>query len=104
MVYCSNCGTKNDDQARVCIQCGERLYGRRYGRTKREEEMCFGLPSYWGGIVIGVIVILFGLALLLRQVYGIALETWPFIVIFIGILMIAGAITRSLRRRESTNS
>ncbi len=66
--------------------------------------MCFGLPSYWGGIVIGVIVILFGLALLLRQVYGIALETWPFIVIFIGILMIAGAITRSLRKRESTNS
>jgi len=104
MVYCSNCGTKNDDQARVCIQCGERLYGRRHERTRREEEMCFGLPSYWGGIVIGVIVILFGLALLLRQVYGIALETWPFIVIFIGILMIAGAITRSLRKRESTNS
>jgi len=104
MVYCSNCGAKNEDQARVCIQCGERLYGCRFERTKREEEMCFGLPSYWGGIIIGVIVVLSGLTLLLRQVYGITLETWPFIAIFIGVLIIAGAIMASLRRREPAKS
>lgn len=73
------------------------------GRDARK-RCASACPHTGGGIVIGVIVILFGLALLLRQVYGIALETWPFIVIFIGILMIAGAITRSLRKRESTNS
>jgi len=37
-------------------------------------------------------------------VYGISLETWPFIAIFIGVLIIAGAIMASLRKREPAKS
>ncbi|MBS7622819.1 zinc-ribbon domain-containing protein [Candidatus Bathyarchaeota archaeon] len=98
MVYCSRCGAKNEDQARVCIQCGEALYGPRPGRMRREEEMCFGLLSHWGGVFAGVVIILFGSAMLLRQLYGITFEFWPIVIVLIGILIIAGTIARGIRR------
>ena len=100
MVYCPKCGTKNEDTAEFCVKCGASLQmgtasSRRYERRKAEQE-CFGLPhgGAIAGIVIGVIVVIWGISTLLQQ-YGIigeSFEFWFIIIIVIGILIIAGAI------------
>jgi uncharacterized membrane protein YvbJ len=100
MVYCPKCGTKNEDTAEFCVKCGASLQtgtiaSRRYARRKAEQE-CFGLPhgGAIAGIVIGVIVLIWGISTLLQQLGIIAesFEFWFIIIIVIGILIIAGAI------------
>jgi len=106
MVYCTRCGTKNEDTAVTCVKCGTTLQTgtmetRRYER-KRAEEECFGLPH--GGIiaalVIGVLILLWGFFALAEQQGWItrAPEFWWLIIIIIGVLMIAGALYRMSRR------
>ncbi len=76
MVYCSKCGTKNEEDAKYCTKCGANLevsrekrferraeewgedigkraerWGEQFG--KRAEEECFGLPN--GGAIAGII-------------------------------------------------
>ncbi len=110
MVYCTKCGTKNEDDAKVCVSCGASLYGpkrvtRRKGNDcfgpreeKRFEEECFGLP-YGGaivGIIFGIIILVFGFAWLLGR------SAWeyigPTLVIIVGILIIAGVVYSRTRR------
>jgi len=105
MVYCPKCGTKNEDNADFCVKCGASLQtgtvaSRRYERRKAEQE-CFGLPhgGAIAGIVIGVIVLLWGISMLLQQT-GLIAETINFfyiIIIVIGILIVAGAIYKITR-------
>jgi uncharacterized membrane protein YvbJ len=100
MVYCQKCGAKNEDSAEFCVKCGANLktgtdISRRYERRKAEQE-CFGLPHGGAlvGIVIGVIILLWGISMLLRQM-GIITESFNvfyIIVIALGILIVAGAI------------
>lgn len=109
MVYCHECGTKNDDDAEYCSKCGSSLKGNgddpderhRYRRDYRyrQRNECFGLP-YGGlivGIIFGVLLILFGIS----SIYGFALMRyiWPIIIVIVGILIIAGAITSYSRRK-----
>lgn len=65
MVYCSKCGTKNDDDAEFCKKCGTSLKGKKdYEREwdKKCEEECHGGPSGRGwGIFWGIIIVLVGL-------------------------------------------
>jgi len=107
MVYCSKCGTQNPDSATTCSNCGAPLYtvGERYPGSEREhykrvESECFGLPN--GGmivaIVFGIIIILVGLTLFLRATYNISIDVWPFILVIVGVLIVAGALFR--RRRN----
>jgi hypothetical protein len=101
MVYCSRCGTQNPDINKNCTNCGAPLYtvGQNYPGSDREhyrkmENECFGLPN--GGmivaIVIGIIIILFGLNFLLRNTYGISIDLWPLIIIIFGVLLVIGAL------------
>ena len=111
MVTCPKCGTKNEDDAKFCINCGVALYpvrGReRRGDTcfgwpeRRVEEECFGLP-YVGtivGVVFGIFIILIGLGI----AFGMNIGRWigAFISITIGSLIIAGVVYRLRRGRES---
>ena len=107
MVYCGKCGTQNPDTATTCSNCGAPLYtvGERYQGSEREhykrvESECFGLPN--GGmivaIVFGTIIILVGLTLFLRVTYNINIDVWPFILVIVGVLIVAGALFR--RRRK----
>jgi uncharacterized membrane protein YvbJ len=114
MVYCSKCGTQNPDTATVCSNCGAPLYtvGQQYPGSDREhyrrvESECFGLPN--GGVIasilVGGIIILVGLGLFLQASgYNFNLWSfiWPFFLIIIGLLILAGAIyqrQRYARRR-----
>jgi formate hydrogenlyase subunit 3/multisubunit Na+/H+ antiporter MnhD subunit len=51
------------------------------------------------GIVVGVIIVLFGLSLLLQQLYGTPQFWWPSVLLIFGVLIIIGAIYR-MRRRD----
>ncbi|MDH5448720.1 MAG: zinc-ribbon domain-containing protein [Candidatus Bathyarchaeota archaeon] len=105
MVYCSKCGFKNEDDAEVCAKCGaslqvSRLEKRRVRREKRVEDECFGLPHGGAivGLLIGIIIILWGLT----QLPGLLpsdFEFWPWIIVVFGVLIVAGALYGFTRRR-----
>ena len=104
MVYCSKCGTKNEDDAEVCASCGAQLYmtrreARRARRAaRREERECFGLPhgGAIAGIVFGIIIIIWGLSI------ATGIDIWSnifyIIVIIFGALIVAGAVYTITRR------
>jgi len=108
MVYCTKCGTKNEEDARVCVKCGASLVteigiSRRYKRRPKEEE-CFGIPGGGAivGLIFGIIIIIAGVSFFLNQVYGWEIEfwnfLWPFVVIIFGILVLVGAYYGFRRR------
>ncbi len=103
VVYCTKCGTQNEDAAKYCSKCGADLEGSRektwekraeeWGEEfgKRAEEECFGLPHGGAivGLVIGIIIILVGVS----RIIGFEWEFfWPLIVIIFGILILVGAV------------
>ena len=122
MIYCSKCGTKNEEAAQICVKCGAKLnmpgeknwekhlengaeeFGKRaeaWGENvgKRVEDECFGLPH--GGSIFGL---LFGIIIIVAGIFwitGITLEIWPFFFLMIGVLIIAGAIYSLTRKRQS---
>ena len=107
MVTCPKCGTKNLDDAKFCVNCGADLLstgGERrrggdgcFGRQDRREDECFGLPNGGAiaGLVIGIIIIVFGLGNLL----GWRIDFGPIVIIAVGILIAAGAVYGMSRRR-----
>ena len=108
MVYCSKCGTQNEDTAEYCAKCGANLQtgtqaSRRYERKKAEKE-CFGLPHGGTilGLVIGVIVLLWGIFTLADTMNWIdrTPDLWFIILIIFGVLLIAGAIYGITRRKS----
>jgi len=109
MVYCPKCGTKNEDTAEFCINCGATLRtgtiaSRRYERRRAEQE-CFGLPHGGAivGIVIGAIILIWGSLMLLQQ-SGVIADTPSIgyiIIIVVGILIVAGAIYRMTHSRKN---
>lgn len=112
MVYCSRCGTQNPDDARNCTNCGAPLYtvGEKYPGSDREhykkmEDECFGLPNggMIVGLIIGIIIVLVGVASLL-EASGIIVNFWgvfwPFILILFGVLIILGGLYGRGRRRH----
>jgi len=105
MVVCPKCGTKNEEDAKYCAQCGANLEtgaypSRRYKR--RREEECFGIPRGGTvvGLAIGVIIILWGFIWLLQQVEVLprTLEIGPFAAIIFGVLILVGALYGLSRR------
>jgi hypothetical protein len=105
MVYCTNCGTNNADDATICIKCGAPLHGAvsegrtRWGRARYEREYGFyrrDRPLI--GIIIGIVVIFIGLSFLLRE-YGILVPWWEILLIILGIYLIVRWL-RAWNRRK----
>ena len=100
MVYCHNCGTKNEDDVEYCSKCGTPLKDdvKRHHHRKRQRDECFGLPygNIIGPLIIGFILILAGLS----AIYGFQFwqYLWPALIVLIGILIIAGAIYKATHR------
>ena len=44
MVYCSKCGTNNEEGTEFCVNCGAALYPERGWRRPEKRDECFGLP------------------------------------------------------------
>jgi uncharacterized membrane protein YvbJ len=101
MVYCTKCGTKNEDDVTVCVKCKEPLVSTQTVRRerRRKESECFGLPhgGSIAGFVIGLIIILWGVTSVLGIDFGSYL--WALIIIIFGSLMVAGALYSMSRRR-----
>lgn len=97
LVYCVKCGAKNPDDAAICAQCGKPVMEVERGRTRREDEMCFGLPRHWGGILVGLFIIILGMAMLFRTYLRIE-DFWPLILIFVGLAVLLGGLYRYTRR------
>jgi len=101
MVYCTKCGTKNEEDAVICVKCKEPLgsYQTVRRERRRKENECFGLPNGGAiaGLVIGLIIILFGVSSVLDIDLGNYL--WALIIIIFGTLMVAGALYSIGRRR-----
>ena len=116
MVYCSECGTKNEESAEICVKCGAKLnvpkeksieegaeeFGKRaesWGESfgKRAEEDCFGLPH--GGTIVGLIIGIIIIVVGISSLAGIDLELWPLIIVIFGVLIIGGAIYSLTRKR-----
>ena len=77
MVYCSKCGTQNEDNALDCIKCKAPLQPTLPERTyqpreRRWEDECFGLP--FGGTIFGLgiggLIIFSGSAALFPEAIG----------------------------------
>ena len=110
LVYCTKCGLKNEDEAKVCAKCGAPLQmSRTEGRhssgdwcfgshEKDQEDECFGLPNSGAvaGIIFGIIIIIVGIALFTGE--SIWKYIWPFIIIMFGLLVIVGALYGRRRR------
>jgi len=101
MVYCTKCGTKNEEDATICVKCKEPLgsYQTVRRERRRKENECFGLPhgGSIAGLVIGLIIILWGVTSVLDIDFGDYL--WALIIIIFGTLMVAGALYAMSRRR-----
>ena len=107
MVYCTKCGTQNEEDTKFCVNCGAALHPEKkeekrgdtcFGERRAEEE-CFGLP-YGGaiaGIIVGIFIIILGLAVALGQDIG--RWTGPFVLLVIGVLIVAGALYKLSRRK-----
>ena len=83
MVYCTKCGTKNEENAVICVNCKEPLMSNQTVKRerRRKENECFGLPHGGAieGLVIGLIIILWGATSVLDIDFGAYL--WALIII-----------------------
>lgn len=120
MVFCSECGTKNEEPAETCVKCGAKLrvprtktleerieegaeeFGRHaeeWGESfgKNMENECFGLPHGGTvfGVIIGLVVILVGVSWLA----GIDLRIWPLLITIFGALILIGSLYSLTRKR-----
>jgi uncharacterized membrane protein YvbJ len=122
LVYCTKCGTKNEEDVEHCIKCGAPLgvsqekkfetrakeWGEDFGRRaeqwgedfgKRVENECFGLPhgGSIAGLIIGAIIILVGISIVLEiEIWN---YLWALIIIAVGALIVVGTLY-SLRRKS----
>ncbi|MCW4047769.1 MAG: zinc-ribbon domain-containing protein [Candidatus Bathyarchaeota archaeon] len=103
MVYCTKCGTRNEDDATVCINCGALLHGagveeRRYRRYWRYEGDYYRYRrrgGAMGALVLGVIILIIGFALLLSITYGVTLDwnfLWAIVLLLAGIWLLVRAL------------
>jgi uncharacterized membrane protein YvbJ len=122
MVYCTKCGTENEETTAYCIKCGAKLeiskedwdkrvekWGEEFGKHaekwgedfgKRAEKECFGLPhgGLIFGLLIGLIIILVGLSSLLTG-SEVTQLFFPLLIIVFGLLIATGALYSLTRRR-----
>ena len=100
MVYCTKCGTENEEDALDCKNCGASMKSSANRSRRRDWDMeddCFGGRSKttWP-LLIGIFLIILGASTLLDDVFWWAgFDTlWPLFIIAIGILVITNAMKR----------
>ena len=67
-MYCMNCGTKNDDQAKFCIKCGLQLTDSVVVNEKSKPAK--GKPKSWSMVLISLVLVV---AIIVVSVF----DLWP---------------------------
>lgn len=67
-MYCMNCGTKNDDQAKFCIKCGQQLTDSVVVNEKPKPAK--GKPKSWFMVLISLVLVV---AIIVVSVF----DLWP---------------------------
>lgn len=102
MVYCTKCGTENDEDATTCSNCDASLKPtmstyRRHRDNWEFDNACFGGRSRtaWP-IIFGAFLILIGASTLLDDLFWWAsFDTlWPLFIIAIGLLVVVSGMRR----------
>jgi uncharacterized membrane protein YvbJ len=101
LVYCTKCGTENEEDAEVCKNCGASLRPPAYRTSRRRDwdydDECFGGRNRmtWP-LLIGAFLILMGLSTLLEDMFWWAgWDTlWPLFIIAIGVMIVSNAYRR----------
>jgi hypothetical protein len=114
LVYCTRCGTRNSNETEFCIKCGTGLFKRKnvidelmetmergttqcFGSGRSVENTCFGVRRFGEilGLIVGILIILWGISILLGE----PIWQWigPYFVMVIGLLIIAGSLSRIIR-------
>ena len=96
MVYCSKCGSINDDETDYCKSCGASLHRRR--RTSRQfydREICFGVPMRRNllGLLFGFFIVLWGVT----ELIGLNIDLWALALICFGVLLILNVLKKPVR-------
>lgn len=65
---------------------------KEYRRYRYEEDMCFGGRSHIWGIIIGIFIILIGVASLIGG--NIWDKIWPAFIILVGLVIVANAFMK----------
>ena len=95
MVYCTKCGTENEEEAEVCTSCGTslRVPSKRYLRNNSDWD--WEWDGRWGRrhsntwpLIFGGFLVMLGLSQLLEDVFWwFSFDTlWPVFLIGIGLV------------------
>jgi len=64
----------------------------------RGEEVPFRMHSHWGGVLVGMFLMVIGLMFLFKQILPILGEAfWPLVLIFVGAAILLSGLTRYSR-------
>jgi len=109
LVYCTVCGEKNEEDAKICSNCGTPLYSKGkyskgndcFGPREEWEAECFGVP--YGSVIVGaffgmLLIIVGVLWLFSKEIAWIWSAIAPLTVILLGILIVVGVLFRLSHR------
>jgi uncharacterized membrane protein YvbJ len=102
MVYCPSCGTKNEDTAKHCVQCGESLFfGDKPRPAQRSSDLCYEWEddksqkkiSQRGILIIGAIIVVIALSQI-ADIWFPEIESsiWPAFFLAAGIIVVLYAL------------
>ena len=87
-----------NEEVNYCSKCGSLISSSTKQEWQGHREECFGWErggNYWRTIVIGVLILGFGVIFLLNSLK--IIEWWPGILILIGVMVIIGGVIAQRR-------
>jgi hypothetical protein len=99
MVYCTKCGTENDEDALECKNCGTALKPPSYRYRRSDWDMdhdWFRGRRYNWSVIFGLFLIIMGASSLLEDVFWwMSFDfLWPVFIMAIGVLIVTNSMKR----------
>ena len=98
MVYCTKCGTDNEEEVEVCTSCGSSLRAPSQKYIRHDRDWEWNWDDNWGRrrsrtwpLIFGGFLIMLGLSQLLEDVFWwFSFDTlWPVFLIGIGLVVVS---------------
>ncbi|MCW4012475.1 MAG: zinc-ribbon domain-containing protein [Candidatus Bathyarchaeota archaeon] len=99
MVYCTKCGTENDEDAQECKNCGAALKPSNYSYRRSDWDMdrdWFRGRRYNWSVLFGLFLIIMGASSLLEDIFWwMSFDfLWPVFIMAIGVLIVTNSMKR----------